>query len=317
MGWRNVFNLFKLREKYTIPDNIDTLTDVPNKRHSLYAIKTDTKKNINQDAFEVFQHAESGTIIMALADGIGSSFFAEEGSKFVVEKAVDILKEEFQEGREIDYVDIFKRIQSGLTEMVKEKYYDQLTDINDHDFGTTLIVGIDSPDVFTLAYIGNGCAYYIQGDITYFPNVNYMPWGVNDLLTPHSLPNEVTGKDELCKYFCYRPTNVDQVVPTVITISKNHYAGEIFVLATDGLDSADKHDEFYYQDDNLYTKSSWSMSLFCRAIKDYLKTTSKIDDEGLSMVLDDYFNTLERENRMDDDTTIGIIVTSKVNRQLT
>ena len=302
-------------KKYLERSVDDDKAEAPRKLRSAYAIRTETPKANNQDAFKVFHDNESDTIIMAIADGIGSSRFAEDGSRYVVEKSIELLKDTIQYGNKIDFVDIFNRIESGLTKMVEENYSDHLDDINSHDFGTTLIVGVDSPEIFTLAYIGNGCAYCIQGDVTCFPNLNYMPWIVKDLLIPHSLPNSVNGKDELCRYFSYRPTNVNQTVPTVVTITKNHQAGEILVLATDGLDSADKHDEFYYQDDELYTKSSWNMSLLCSAVKEYLKTTPKVDDDGLSKLLSDFINTLDNDKRIDDDITIGIIVTPNANCQ--
>lgn len=305
------FILKKRRE----PSAVDN-AEVPQKLRSAYAIRTETPKANNQDAFKVFHDDESGTVILAIADGIGSSRFAEEGSRYVAEKSVELIKDASHNGSQIDFVDIFNRVQSGLTKMVEENHSDHLDDINSRDFGTTLIVGVDSPEVFTLAYIGNGCAYCIQGDVTCFPNSNCMPWIVKDLLIPHSLPNSVNGKDELCRYFSYRPTNVSQTVPTVVTITKNQQAGEIFVLATDGLDSADKHDVFYYQNDELYTKNSWNMSLLCISVKEYLKTTSKVDDDGLFKLLSDFINTLENEKRIDDDITIGIVVTRKVNCQL-
>ena len=307
------FFLFRKRRKVATPISTPEIPlESTNKQRSWYAIKSETQKAVNQDAYQDFHDDKSGTVVLALADGIGSSKHAEEGSRFVVDKAIELLKEEVQNGRNIDYLGIFNRIQLELTAMIEQKHEGQPDVINAYDFGTTLIVGVDAPDIFTLAYIGNGCAYYLQGDVTCFPNSNHFPWAINDLLTPHSLPNKTNGKDELCKYFCYHPTNVDQTVPTVVSISKNHHAGEIFVLATDGFDSCDKHDVFFYQNKVLFTNSCWNMSLLCKDIKAYLKTTQKIDDEGLTEVLTDYLDSQQNDDRMNDDTTIGIIVSTRV-----
>lgn len=316
--FKSICSWFKTQDNpVEIVSNVGVEVPVNPVPRSLCAIKSDTEKSVNQDACGCFCDENSRTIIMAVADGIGSNQYVEVGSRFVVDTVLELIASGLNNGQPLDYTSIFADVQEQLTAMIDRDYAGQTKDINRKDFGTTLIVGIDTPETFTLAYIGNGCAYYIMGDFVKFPDVFYLPWSVNNLLVPHSLPDEVTGQETLYKYFSYHPTNTDQCVPTVITVSKNHHAGEIFVIATDGLDSLDKHDGFAFNDDDeLMIISSWSMSLLCSRLKKFLEESLTYDDVELGKTLDKYMITLRNEERMDDDVTIGIVMSPKVSQKM-
>lgn len=279
---------------------------------SICAVMSDTDKDENQDACGSFYNEETGITVMALADGIGSNRHVAAGSRFVIDKALELIASDLQKDSSLDFTNIFARVQKELTAMVNQNYADQINTIGRKDFGTTLIVGVDTPKSFTLAYVGNGCAYYMMGDFVKFPKVFYLPWNVNNLLVPHSLPDEVTGQETLCKYLCYQPALIDQCVPTVLTVSKNHHEGEIFIIGTDGLDSLDKHNEFAFNHNELMMTSSWSVSLLCDRIKKTLESASIINEDSLYQMLEKFMITLKNEDRMDDDVTIGIIMSPKV-----
>lgn len=308
-------------KSFVCKDNSDVDTnkhDIDEPQHdtvvpSLCAALSDTEKTLNQDACGYFSDNKTGITVVAVADGIGSSKHAEVGSRFVVNKALEIIASNLQDGKKFfDYTDIFAKIQEQLTEMVNRDFADHLESVGRKDFGTTLIVGVDYPEMFTLAYLGNGCAYYLTGDYTKFPSKgNYLPWRVNNLLLPHSLPDENTGQEALYKYFSYHLATADQCVPTVITVSKNHHSGEIFIIATDGVDSLDKHDEFVFYHDELMMTSSWKAHLLCESLKSVLEKTTAVDLESLNQMLKDYMMVLKKENRMDDDTTLAIIMSQK------
>jgi len=310
----NLFNIFGIKkaEQSGEDDRNGAESCLDDQRRSLCAVISDTEKEVNQDACGTYYDELSGTTVVAVADGIGSNKHVEAGSRFVVDKALELVSSCLERDAALDYTQIFSDIQAGLTAMVDREFSDQLSTISRKDFGTTLIVGVDTQDTFTIAYLGNGCAYYMMGDFVKFPDVNYLPWNINNLLVPHSLPDEVTGQEALCKYFSYKPAIIDQCVPTVISISKNHHAGEIFVIGTDGVDSLDKHDEFAFSHNELMMTSSWSMSLLCDRIKKTLESSSELSDELLYQMLEKYMITLRNEDRMDDDTTIGVIMSPKV-----
>lgn len=315
MFWNLNWNIFgKKNSIKPIASETKNNTEAHNEgiQNSLYALISDTDKEENQDACGHYYDEKTGTRVMAIADGIGSNKHVAIGSRFVVDKALELIAADLQDNKEIIYTDIFAKIQAELTAMVVGDFADQLDSLNRKDFGTTLIIGVDTPETFTLAYVGNGCVYYMMGDFVKFPEANYLPWSVNNLLIPHSLPDEVTGQDTLCKYFSYLPTLIDQFVPTVITVSKNHHAGEIFIMGTDGVDSLDKHDEFAFSHNELMMTSSWRVSLLCDWIKKTLKSPSELSNDSLHQMLEKYMITLRNENRMDDDTTLGVFVSQKV-----
>ncbi len=307
-----LFNRKKTDKPTIVREDMGPTTQNEHFSRSVCAVMSDTEKEVNQDACGCFYDERTGTTIMAVADGIGSSKFVEIGSRFVVDKALELITTDLKKDISLDYTSIFANIQEQLTTMIDRDFAEQIDQIGRKDFGTTLVVGIDTTQTFTLAYIGNGCAYYMMGDFINFPEANYLPWSVNNLLVPHSLPDEATGQETLCKYFSYHPANTDQCVPTVITVSKNHYAGEIFIIATDGVDSLDKHDEFFFNHNELMMTSSWNVSLLLDWMRKYLNKGLEMDEGVLHQLLEKYMITLKNENRMYDDTTLGVIMSQKV-----
>jgi hypothetical protein len=314
MSW-NLFSRKRVEEppKDSVHDISEPNEEIP--LRCICAVMSDTDKEENQDACGSFYDEITGITVLAVADGIGSNKHVATGSRFVTDKVLELIDSYLQDGLLLDFTRIFAKVQEELTAMVNQVFADQIETINRKDFGSTLIVAVDTPDTFTLAYVGNGCAYYMMGDFVQFPKNNYLPWKVNNLLVPHSLPDEITGQETLCKYFSYKPVLVDQCVPTVITVSKNHHAGELLIIGTDGVDSLDKHDEFAFNHNELMMTSSWSMSLLCDRIKKTLETASVINEDSLYQMLDKYMITLRNENRMEDDVTLGILMSPKVFHQ--
>ena len=112
---------------------------------SLCAVISETDKETNQDACGSFYDEMTGTTVLAVADGIGSNRHVAAGSRFVVDKVLERVETDLHEGKPLDFTVIFADVQRGLTEMVDREYAEETGTIGRKDFGTTLIVGVDTP----------------------------------------------------------------------------------------------------------------------------------------------------------------------------
>ena len=277
---------------------------------SVASVVSDTLKQINQDAYAIRSIAEKGVTLIAIADGVGSAAKPDEGSRFVANKAVELLETVIRESQPLDYPKLFATLQQELDSMVTRKYGQTAGILADNALATTLIIGVDTPDTFTVAYVGNGCAYYIPSDFIDFPDSYPMPWNVVNLLSPHSSLNSKTGRDEMFKFFGLR-ADQNQSEPTVVTVWKDQKKGEVFIIATDGLASAD-HVRFARRpgSNDLWMLSSEKVSMLCKDLRNCIKAKHVIADNLQEMLLD-FIQTLKENELMDDDITIGIVVSPK------
>jgi serine/threonine protein phosphatase PrpC len=278
---------------------------------SVVATGTMSNKPVGQDACKNVFVEEAKAHIVAVADGIGSHPHAEKGSRFVVDKAVELLESTLKSGSgKIDFDKIFMQIQNDL-----DKYIGQLLpNLLDSNklthgdcFGTTLIVGIDYPDRFVVAYIGNGAVFNISGYFANFPPTIYLPWNAINMLNPHTV--EQDGKEALYKFFAWKN---DTYAPSIFEIQKNRdLPGEIFVLATDGLYSADHSIPGKDSDNAIWIPSSVTVEKLFDFLKNYLHGASISDSSLEKAIKSNYLSDLKRNKEMNDCTTAGIIITEK------
>ena len=128
------------------------------------ASDTDRLAEHNQDYCRTLFVPEANAKVIAIADGIGSAKYSEIGSRFVTGKALELIQKELMENAEnIDFYALFANIQQALVKMIQKDYANELDSLASNSFGTTLILGIDTPDQFVTAYIGNGSVYHISG----------------------------------------------------------------------------------------------------------------------------------------------------------
>jgi serine/threonine protein phosphatase PrpC len=278
---------------------------------SIVATGTDSPKKVGQDACKNVYVEEARAHIVAVADGLGSHPYAEKGSAFVVDKVVELLEDKLKSSSTtIDFDQIFQEVQIALDKHIEQLLHG-LPDSNKlapgDCFGTTLIVGIDFPDRLVAAYVGNGAIFNISGYFADFsPNI-YLPWNAINMLNPHTV--EQDGKEALYKLFSWQGKDY---VPTVLEIKKNkELPGEIFVLTTDGVYSADHSIPGKDGEGAIWIPSSRTMELFYNFLKDYLLTEPLTEGALKSRIKTQYLLELKRTKEMDDCTTVGIIITGK------
>lgn len=286
--------------------------DEPLRGDSVFGMASDTNRSPedNQDACCAKAIPESHIHVVAIADGIGSSQYAKEGSSFVVETAVDLVSKSLAGKNEVpDFQSIFSEIQSRLKEMIVARYPTELPTLPENSFGTTLIVGVDFPDKFVAAYVGNGAIYHMSGFFTEFPKSICIPWNVVNVLNPHTIPRD--GRETLYKFFCYgaRPC---QYSPSVIQIGKEQRTpGDIFLITTDGIDSADQVIPVIDKQRNVYKPTNRLMDELYVYLKKFLKETELLSDENLQTMLQHFLFEMKEDEMLDDDSTLGVFISTK------
>lgn len=277
------------------------------------AVATDTRKTKNQDSCcETFVEKNKARII-AVADGVGSSYKAEEGSQFVAAKAVELVKKAIEaDEHHIDFDGIFEQIQEGLDNKVETDFAKELAMLKPTSFGTTLIVGIDFPDRFVAAYVGNGSIWHVSGLFTSFPPVVCLPWNAINMLTPDTIMSE--GKEALYKIFFYKGEKKHHK-PTVLQLSKLDEApGDMFIITTDGVYSSDHAIAAKDDEDQIWVPSTAQFGILHDYLKAYVKGADEINDENLKQVLVKYLAHIKEAKIMDDDTTLGVFISDEARK---
>ena len=274
------------------------------------AVSSDTRKVKNQDGFcETFVECCIARII-AIADGVGSSYKSEVASHYVTKKAVELIKDAvISDENHIDFEKIFDDIQAGLDAEIEEKYASELSELKLSSFGTTLIVGIDFPDRFVAAYVGNGSIWHVSGYFNKFPSVVCLPWNAVNLLNPDT--TMVGGKEALYKIFYYKGKKKSHY-PTVLQISKLREApGDMFILTTDGVYSSDHAIASKDETGDIWVPSTAQYGLLYDMLKEYVEGSEEITDERLKAKIDTYLAHINEAQIMDDDTTLAIFISAE------
>ena len=274
------------------------------------AVATDTRKVKNQDSYcEAYVDKVKARII-AVADGVGSSYKSEEGSKFVAAKAVELVRNAVEtDERIIDFDSIFDEIQSGLNSKVETEFAEELASLTPSSFGTTLIVGVDFSDRFVAAYVGNGSIWHVSGFFNTFPSMVCLPWNAVNLLTPDT--TMVDGKEALYKIFFYKGEKKHHK-PTVLQHSKlSESPGDIFIITTDGIYSSDHAIAAKDEEGDIWIPSTDQFGLFHDALKAYVEGNDEINDETLKQMLVGYLKHINEAKIMNDDTTVGVFISAE------
>ena len=297
----------KLSDSYTSQPKTKPIdSNIP---QSICAVSSLTNKPKNQDDCKYSFVKEANAHILVVADGVGSHKFAEVGSSFVVKKAVELLEEAVKLSPEtLDFDSIFFEIQSALDIHIENNFPDKSDLKPGACFGTTLIVGIDFPDRFVAAYVGNGSIFNISGYFANFPPSIYLPWNAINMLNPHTI--EQDGREALYKIFTWKGEKQD-FTPTVFELKKNKdLPGEIFVLTTDGVYSADHSIPGKDGENTIWIPSSRTTEILYDYLKNYMLDKSiSFDNNALERMLGRYLQNVKESKAMDDDTTLGVIVT--------
>lgn len=270
----------------------------------LRACSSRTNKKLNRDAYCIIENTALQITGIAVADGIGNAERVEEASKMVVEffqteisnlKALEDLK----------LKSIFEKCKIAFNNKFKQQ-------INDDQFGTTLIIALEYPydneRKIKIAYVGNGAVWHIKGNFNHFDDNQLFAWNSLNLLIPHSI--QQSGREALANCISLEPVETFKG-PSLLEFNIDKEAGDIVMICTDGIYSYDQLNAVIDGTGKLWLQFGESMQYFFRHLKKYFQEKDYTDISLLGM-LTDYLQELHDNRLIDDDATIGLIVLPEV-----
>jgi PPM family protein phosphatase len=268
------------------------------------AASTLTNKSENQDWFSKITNASLQLHGVVVTDGLGSFSHAKEASR-IVAKFISTSIEELKDVSQIKFEDIFFQAKKILIEYANENGI--LAEEN--TLGTTAIVLVHYPmpdreyNTIKIAYVGNGGIFHIRGNFNHFNESQLIPWNALNYLNPHSIQED--GKEALYKLIS-ASKNYDEAVPTILTIRTDPKFGDIFMICTDGVYSFDQVQVGKDNQSRIWVSAEKATSLFYEELNEYFKSDNSID---LEQHLSNYLDKLNKIEPLDDDATIGVLVT--------
>lgn len=238
--------------------------------------------------------------LMAVADGLGSYAYAELASQVVC----DALKKQLTPNQIPDITTLFKQATQVLVSF-STQYITEHNLSLDHSkaFGTTLIVAIETETEFICGYCGNGGIFHIRGNFHQFQPTQYLPWNGINYLNPHTIQNE-QGKEALYKLLALTSSEVE-ITPTLIRFQKDNILfGDMLMICTDGIFSNDQVQIGKDAKGNLWLSGEETLSRFYETMKPLPIT--------LNESLQQYLNSLKTDKCLDDDATLGVMVSDKM-----
>ncbi len=268
---------------------------------SIIATATNTNKSENQDSKGEFITSDFGA--MFIADGLGSYKYPKSSSERVVDFFINAVKKA-ENISAFNSSELFINAKQKLIDFANENITEEERK-EDNLFGTTAISIIEVENKIKIAYVGNGAIWHIRGNFNVFPTSYLFPWNAVNILNPHTIPED--GKEALYKLISNN-TDLKECIPSIIEIEKDDEFGDIFMICTDGVYSEDQL-KAGKNDKGIWVKYETSMLKFFEHLQRFFKTNPAYLKESLEQIAVQYLEELKPT--LDDDATIGILITSK------
>lgn len=272
---------------------------------SVIATATTTNKSENQDCKGEFECKIFNAIF--IADGLGTFKYAQQSS----ERVIDLFKTQASDlydnaGKNLKpkFIEIFKKAKEKLIDFANENINEE--DKNEQNlFGTTAITVFETDETITVAYVGNGAIWHIRGNFNEFPDAYLFPWNAVNYLNPHTIPEG--GKEALYRLIS-NSDDFSECVPTVFEIEKDKNVGDIFMICTDGIYSADQL-KAGKNDKGVWVRYEPAMLKLFEYLKHFFKNNQLYNKESVEQTINMYLEELK--STFDDDATMGILITTE------
>jgi serine/threonine protein phosphatase PrpC len=282
------------------------------KNNSIFATATATNKPENQDCKDTITKDLFNAVLVA--DGLGSKKYALQSSTSVV----STLKKQLDEIEDIGCLNFENFFKTAKEELIKmsERIKTEDEKLFNNLFGTTLIALVETEKTVKVAYVGNGAIWHIRGNFDdqfhteFF--TEYSPlsitWGAVNLLNPHSIFEK--GKEALYRLITEDSSDFNECIPTVIEIEKDCQQGDIFMICSDGVYSADhlksKLKPSKINSGEIFLPYERKMRIFFEHLKCFFEL-QEYSNETLNDALNKYLTEIKPD--LDDDATISVLVT--------
>lgn len=262
---------------------------------SIMAFATITNKPENQDSAGLYPGSNFNAAF--IADGMGNALEPKCASNAVIQSFAKSFEALDKAGTPANFAELFEAAKRDIMLLPNHQV--------DNAYATTAMVVVETGSQLSVAYAGNGGAWHIRGNVNDFPGPYILPWNIANYLNPHTVPER--GKEALYRLISNTESDTEYI-PSVITFEKDRVYGDIVMLCTDGIYSADQL-RTGRNDTGTWVRQEENMLLFSNRLKRYLSQQSVYTARNLQEMLDAYL--IEAKPSLDDDATIAVLITQE------
>jgi serine/threonine protein phosphatase PrpC len=261
----------------------------------------------NEDAAVDFRAADAGVCGVVVADGVGSYSQAKGAARYAAEEAAAVLRDAPAEFDGAILPRLFAQVYAGLRAHARQAAAGNAPE--QRAFGTTLLVGVDAGATLWGGYVGNGAIWHIRGNLEGFATTP-LPWNAVNLLNPHSVLRD--GREVL--YNLLDAAEPSPPMPSVVSVQKDPRFGDVLLLCTDGICSADQVTHGTDAEGGAWISAEATMVVFHRNLRALFAEWDGESELPLQAALESYLHDLRNGELLEDDATVGVIVTADVLR---
>ncbi len=262
----------------------------------------------NQDAVATADNPRCGLRAVIVADGLGSQAHAGLGAQWAVEAAAASIAG--VPGMDACTLrQLFAQARVHVKQKAAEYCAREGIQVDpEQSFGTTLIVAVESMAELWLGYVGNGGLWHLRGNFNDLSPNHYAPWNALNYLNPHTVQNEM-GKEALYRMISISARD-EEAQPAILCLGKDFEYGDIVMTCTDGIFSHDQVNVGRTKDGTTWIKMEPPMLRFFATLNGFFSLPENTTDGALSAALRAYADELRTEHLLDDDASLGVIVTA-------
>jgi PPM family protein phosphatase len=257
----------------------------------------------NEDAVVVLPAAAAFYQGVAVADGVGSCARAREAAQFAIGR-VEALAATLGDPVGPHLHRLFAEVRRDLR--MHAQSVTEPVPAGEPAFETTLLVGLETPTQLAIAYVGNGAIWHLRGNFTQSINGSGQPWSAVNYLNPQSV---LAAGREVLYGLISEVEGPRSVAPTVLAVDKDDACGDLLVLCTDGIYSADQVPYGNDAKGQVWTGVEPAMVLLYRQLEAFFERRLQEPACGLAPLLEAYLLELKERQLLEDDATLGVLVT--------
>lgn len=256
----------------------------------------------NEDVCASIRLSRDGVRGVVVADGLGSHARAGDAAREVVRSAAQWLRDETEDFGRGTLPRLFAHAHGQLRSHVRRETGEEP---RPETWGTTLLVGLEAGAELVAAYAGNGAVWHLRGNFDAFTDAG-LPWNAVNLLNPHTVQRH--GREVL--YTLVDAAQSCPPMPTVVSVRKDSTMGDILLLCTDGIYSADQVTHGTDGAGGQWVSAEAPMVACFRALRDLFAAWDGQAELPLDDALQACLDGLRTRGMLEDDATVGVIVTA-------
>lgn len=173
--------------------------------------------------------------------------------------------------------------------------------------GTTVIFCKEEKKGVYIEYLGNGGIIHLNGDYAVKTTEN-IPFQYCCLMLPH-----VSIDGSLTRHISHHSTK-NELIATKLNLNLNSINGDIILLYSDGINSLENNIILKDGNDRYWRNESSSIQFILEKLHSFLRNLNNRDEfhELLVAFNEDVLIDLKNNNFLEDDASLGIIITDAV-----